>query len=33
MAGLPGKHDDRVMALSLANIAARQNGIGESLVA
>jgi len=33
MAGQPGKHDDRVMVLALANIAARQNGIGEPLVA
>jgi len=33
MAGQPGKHDDWAMALSLANIAARQNGIGELLKA
>jgi hypothetical protein len=33
MAGQPGKLDDRVMRLSLANIAARLNGIGELLVA
>jgi hypothetical protein len=32
LVGQQGKHDDRVMALSLANIAARQAGIGEMLV-
>jgi hypothetical protein len=29
MAALPGKHDDRVMALALANIAIREKDIGE----
>jgi hypothetical protein len=28
MAGLPGKNDDRVMGLSLANITANQNAVG-----
>src|SRR5207244_259319 len=28
MAGLPGKHDDRVMSLSLANMAVRQPEVG-----
>lgn len=31
MGGQPGKHDDRVMALSLANVAAGESGIGEIL--
>ena len=29
MGGLPGKNDDRVMALSLANMAGKQQGIGD----
>jgi len=31
MGGLPGKQHDRVMALSLAKLAAGQSGIGEIL--
>lgn len=31
MGGLKGHHDDRVIALSLANIAANQAGIGSIL--
>ena len=31
MGGLPGRHDDRVMGLSLANVAAKQGGIGSIL--
>ena len=32
MGGISGKHDDRVMALSLANIAAKQSGMGDLLI-
>jgi hypothetical protein len=32
MAALPAKHDDRVMAVSHANIVSRQSGIGDILV-
>jgi hypothetical protein len=31
MAGLPEKHDDRVMALSLANVVVKQGGSGDIL--
>jgi hypothetical protein len=33
MGGLSGNHDDRMMALSPANIASRAGGIGELLFA
>src|SRR2546423_8862717 len=33
MGGLPGKHDDRVMALSLANVGAKESGLGSILFA
>ena len=32
MAGMKGSHDDRVMALSLANLGAQQDGLGDILV-
>jgi hypothetical protein len=32
MGGAQGKHDDRVTALSLANIASRPGGIGDIVI-
>jgi hypothetical protein len=29
---LPGKHDDRVMALSLANMAVREKPVGDIII-